>query len=334
MMRVLAGCVLTALAAFGQPAANRPEFEVATVKPTPPPEPGKMMRFSTVNSGGPGTPDPERVHWSGVTMKNLLMRAYNMKPYQISGPSWMDTERFDIDAKVPKGATKEDFMLMIQNLLADRFKVEIHRETKEMQMYALIVGKNGHKMKVSEAVPEAKDASKDGPGGGPNGAAPPPPPPPIGRLQIGKDGFPEMPKDFKARPGSTSMMMMPGRARMTANGVGMEQLVGMLSGQLAKPVTDMTGLKEKFDFTLTFEPNMNAGPMGPMGPAMSGMMAVQRGGPDGGDGGDHAKMMENMEPAPTIFNAVKEQLGLALDPRKGPVEIIVVDKAEKTPSEN
>ncbi len=88
------------------------------------------------------------------------MTAYGVKTYQISGPAWLDTERFDIVAKVPQGATKDDVKLMLQNLLADRFKLTLHREKKDMPMYALLVAKNGPKLKESPPDdPNANDAA-------------------------------------------------------------------------------------------------------------------------------------------------------------------------------
>ena len=78
--------------------------------------------------GGPGTPDPGRYTTSNMTLKGLLVSAYDVKAYQITGPAWIETERYDIVAKVPAGATKEQFRVMLQNLLAERFKIELHRE--------------------------------------------------------------------------------------------------------------------------------------------------------------------------------------------------------------
>src|ERR1017187_1636471 len=115
--------VLTACAAFGQAAAESPTFEVASVKPAEPQAMG-MMRVRM--SGGPGTPDPGQLTYSNVSLKDILINAYAVKGYQINGPKWLDSERFDIVAKIPKGATKEQFQLMLQNLLAERFKLTLH----------------------------------------------------------------------------------------------------------------------------------------------------------------------------------------------------------------
>src|SRR6266446_4406926 len=164
MMRAAVGLSVlfcTSSRVFGQVAEAPPTFEVASIKPAPPPT-GGMMRVGM--SGGPGSPDPGRATFTNMSLKNILMRAYEVKGYQISGPGWLDSERFDIVAKVPQGATKEQFLLMIQNLLAERFKLTLHREKKELPMFALLVGKNGPKLKESVDDPNANDAPAAGGG--------------------------------------------------------------------------------------------------------------------------------------------------------------------------
>lgn len=82
------------------------------------------------------------------------MTAYGVKNYQISGPPWLDTERFSIVAKAPPGAAKEQVLVMWQNLLAQRFQLKLHRETNDIPIYELVVGKNGPKLKESAPDPE------------------------------------------------------------------------------------------------------------------------------------------------------------------------------------
>jgi len=81
--------------------------------------------------GGPGTADPERITWTGATLNGILIAAYGVKADQIAGPGWLGSQRYDIEAKVPPGATKAQLNMMLQNLLADRFRLALHRETKE-----------------------------------------------------------------------------------------------------------------------------------------------------------------------------------------------------------
>ena len=212
---------LTVCAASAQTTATQAEgasvaFDVASVKPAAPITGGRLM---VRMSGGPGSPDPGQITYTNVAMKNLLTTAYNVKGYQISGPAWLDSERYDIAAKIPKGATKEQFQLMLQNLLAERFKLTLHRESKDLPIYALVVGKNGVKMKESP-----KDDPAPDPAGGPSSPSAPPPPSgsgamgdgPNGRMKMGKDGMPQMPPGA-GRGGMMMMMTNGGKMRLQAN---------------------------------------------------------------------------------------------------------------------
>ena len=330
--------VLSCGAAFGQ---GSPAFEVASVKPAEPPSAG-MMGLRVGMRGGPGTPDPGQINYSNVTLKNVIQNAYGVKGFQITGPKWLDSERFDIVAKVPQGATKEEFKLMLQNLLAERFKLTLHRESKDMPMYALVVGKNGPKMKevVDEnPVPGTTASAPGGPSGsgGPSAFAPPPPPPPSNgpntgfamggaapaRISVGADGQIKLPPGMGK--GGLMMMMSAGRMHLVGNGQPVAALVEAISNQMGRPVIDETGLKGKYDFDLDYSPEgMTGGPMGMMPPM-----------PHGDGPGGAAPISASPESAgPTLTTALKEQLGLQLESKKGPVEMLIIDRLEKTPTEN
>ena len=124
----IAGCCL----AFGQTAWK---FEVASVKPA---------------AGGPRGPsatlDPGMVSFRNTNLKNLLMRAYGLRNYQIQGPGWIETERYDVVAKVPDGAPPDQVPAMLRNLLAVRFQLLARRETREESVFVLSVGKNVPKL--------------------------------------------------------------------------------------------------------------------------------------------------------------------------------------------
>src|SRR5579872_4136200 len=105
-------------------------FDAASVKPAEPPKPDAHGRILMSGpSGGPGTKDPGRIRYPFMSLKNLLMNAFDVKGFQIVGPAWLDMERFDITATMPPQTTKEQFRVMLQNLLAERFKMQFHRET-------------------------------------------------------------------------------------------------------------------------------------------------------------------------------------------------------------
>jgi len=300
--------------AYGQTAEKALTFDAASIKPAAPPTPdGRGRIFLAGPSGGPGTPDPGRIHYPFMNLRNLLINAYDVKGFQITGPAWLDTERFDITATMPPDTTKEQFRAMLQNLLAERFKLALHRETKELPMYSLVVARNGPKMKESvEVQPPVEDAG------------PPAPPGALPEPKMGADGFPILPAQITGRGGIFNMMM-PGRARMVGIRQTTQDLAARLSSQLSRPVTDATGLTAKYDFTLTFSPEGMNGPMGPLPPPPPP--------PDGGGRGPAAGPSEQEAP-PDIFSAIQAQIGLKLEPKKGPVEIIVIDHMEKTPTEN
>ena len=291
--------LLCASIALGQQPNPKLTFEVASIKPA---APQAMGRLQGSVDGGPGTPDPGRIRFTDMPLRVLIMRAYDVQSFQVSGPSWMDSQRFDIIAKVPDGATKEDAQIMLQNLLADRFKLKLHKGSKEAPIYELVVAKGGIKLK--EAVQTAT-APAEGAGG-------PRPGPPT----RGKDGF------LRTPHGQVGIQaMVNGRMRMQGDAVTMARLTDILGMALGRPVVDKTGLTGAYDVTLDFSPEgMGPGPKGP--------------GPGAGGGNPAEAPRDSNDSGPTIFTALQEQLGLKLESRKGPVDLLVVDSVEKTPTEN
>jgi uncharacterized protein (TIGR03435 family) len=218
----------------------------------------------------------------------------------------------------------------------------VHREKKELPIYSLVVTKAG-KLKVSTATAPPPD---------PDGPLPPPPP---GPPKFGPDGFPVLPTEMASRPG-IFMMMMPGRARLTATAQTMQDFANRLSMQLNRPVVDNTGSTAKYDFVLTYAPDPNEG-LGRGGPGPGGPMIALAPGPGAGAGAgpgpgqaagggtgaapgpgrgandDNLALPEGETPQP-LLGALQSQLGLKLEPKKGGVDIIIIDKIEKTPTEN
>jgi uncharacterized protein (TIGR03435 family) len=233
-------------------------------------------------------------------MKTILMWAYGIKTFQLMGPSWTDTERYEIVAKVPQGATKEQVAVMLQNLLEERFHLSLHRETKELLTYVLLPGKNGPKLTKSDpAASEDEDALPD--------AAMPRP-----RVTMGKDGFPEIPPDARI-PGSFTLTLSGGeftRTKVFARHRTMDQLADTIGIYVNRLVRNLTELQGRYDFTLAFE----------SAPEID--MAAAKPAEARDDSG------------PTIFAAVQQQLGLRLEARKGPVEMLIVDRLDKVPTGN
>jgi bla regulator protein blaR1 len=257
---VLAALLLAAsLAPRWLAFAQQPSFEVASIKPGDPDSRRVSLGIRPGNHFGT----------TNASLKTLIGFAYDLRDHQISGgPNWLDSARFDIDAKpdpaviIPKGPDGAGQMrLMVRSLLADRFKFAAHRESRQEQVYELVVDKGGLKMK--EAAPL-----------GPN------------------QGF----------------GLRMGRSELIGTGSPVALLANQLSQRLGRSVIDKTGLTAKYDFTLKWTPDP--------GPAA--------GKPEPDDG----------EPAPdpngpSIFTAIQQDLGLKLQSAKGPVEVLVIDHAEK-----
>jgi uncharacterized protein (TIGR03435 family) len=204
-------------------------FEVASVKPSGP--------HSVRNSdGGPGSHDPERFAFTSAVLRDLLFRAYGVDFYreQIEGPAWIDTEKYDVAVKIPKGTTKEQFRQMLRNLLTERFKLEVHRDTRLLAVYELAVSKHGPKLKASI----------------PNGAVRdlPAAQPAIGAED--KNGFPLLP------PGRPTWVMSNrvGVSRLAAQQQRVSVLSQILTLPLGRPIIDKTGLTGLYDFTLEYDP--------------------------------------------------------------------------------
>jgi uncharacterized protein (TIGR03435 family) len=277
---------VTAAAAFGQTPAVRPEFEVASVKPS------AALVDGQFSIG---------VHLDGAifrcnyfSMRNYIMMAYDVKDYQIVAPDWMATDHFDVVAKLPAGVTGEkQHRAMVQSLLEDRFKLVVHRETKDLPSYALVVGKNGLKVKEVPPDPETDDADKGkvdvtATGGGRGGTV----------VNYGKGSY-----------------VTYSLNKLEAKKVTFASLVDTLGRFVDRPIVDMTGLTGRYDFTLEY--------------SVEELRSLVR-----ASGGDASRIPDlGGDPTISIFSSL-EGLGLKLEPRKTSVEVIVVDRAEKTPTAN
>jgi len=133
-------------------------FEVASVRPSPPPGPHP---FYGPARGGPGTNDPERITWSNAALRAIIMGAYDVQTFQLIAPDWLSSARYDIAAKVPAGATSEQVSVMWQNLLKDRFGLVLHHESKELPVEVMTIAKGGAKLKET-ADPTIEPFTPDG----------------------------------------------------------------------------------------------------------------------------------------------------------------------------
>jgi uncharacterized protein (TIGR03435 family) len=279
LFRILFSGFLAACAALAQSGPQQLAFEVASIRPSPPFQ-GGSLRIGIF--GGPGQGDPGQISYSYMTLARLVLAAYGIEPSQLTGPDWINSIRFDITAKLPPGTTKEQVPTMLQNLLADRLKLRVHREARPTVAYELTIADGGPKLKAATN----KSVSVEGSSGEP---------------RLGPDGFPEIP------PGQNGEMTIDGRARWQSFNSKLEELAGMLARELHAPVTDGTGLDGRYDISLFWA---------------SAALAAD------------PEMTDDRPVGPTIMSALKRQLGLRLVSKTGAGSFLVVDSAEKVPTEN
>jgi uncharacterized protein (TIGR03435 family) len=154
---IVALLALLSSAAAAQTPAATPAFEVAVIKPSlPMAEAIPLLREGKLKAGV--SIDRARVDMGFVTLSDLIVAAWKIKPHQISGPDWLSMERFDIQAKLPDGAAEDQLPQMLQGMLADRFGLQTHTESRVLSAFALVVGKNGAKLQPSTLPPDPEPA--------------------------------------------------------------------------------------------------------------------------------------------------------------------------------
>jgi uncharacterized protein (TIGR03435 family) len=246
--------VLTTAAAWSQPAAPRPEFDVASLKPV-------VLDGADTYTANLGTVRNGVLTMTNVTLADCLRLAYAIPTEdQIAGPDWIKSKavRFDILAKAPPETSRDEAFRMLQPLLERRFALTSHRELREMSYLALTLAGNG------PAMPVAK----------------------------------EPPQGVNRHAGN----------RIYNNHIDMPLLAYLISRFTRNRVLDRTGLKGYFEVKLDWAPEERSAP--------------------------GAETALDPVPGDSIFVAVRKQLGLKLEPRKGPVDMLVVDHANPTPLEN
>jgi uncharacterized protein (TIGR03435 family) len=275
-------------------------------------------------TGGPGTSEPGRFRAPRVSMSTLLGLAFDVKNDQITGPAWLrdfsSANNYTIVATIAPGTTKEQFRTMLQNLLAERFHLVFHKETRDFPGYELVVDKGGAKFKeVATSQNAGSPAVTD--------------PRAILEAPAGDDGFPKLPGSRvisqMSRNGGPTRTKYQERtmAEFVSNLgylIGASQGKSVLDGHLQPRVVDKTGLTGKYTFILEYYDGAAAqlGRMFPSGAAPDAGNAASPAATDPGGG-------------PTIFSAIQKQLGLRLDKVAAvPLEMIVVDSVDKVPTEN
>jgi uncharacterized protein (TIGR03435 family) len=322
--------LLAAVAAFGQvaPATQAPAranltFEVASVHAVDMSQlqeamkAGKMPKFGLQIDG-------LRAEYNFMSLQDLIAIAYKVKTYQIAGPDWLPQTRFNIAATMPEGASRDDTPAMLQALLRERFKLVAHLATQDQPVIALLVGKGGPKMKdasgpalpidlTAELKPnQTKMDTGDGPmimTRNPDGSS---------TMNMGERGTFVQRMDMQAKV-----------IHIDADHLNMDGFADLLTrimgiGGQAPQVVNMTGLTGSYQLSMELN----------LADLMAAARAQGGGGPEGGAGA--AAIPEASDPSgtgSTVYAAVQKD-GLKLEHRKAPVQQLIVDHVEKTPTDN
>jgi uncharacterized protein (TIGR03435 family) len=286
------------------PAA--PSFEVASVKPS---DPNAAGLFGSVPSMRPQGRSGLAV--SNMPLRLLIRMAYGVQDFQIiGGPTWQMSNKFDITAKAPEGTTQgmQELVPMMKTLLADRFKLRTHTETRELPTYALVVARSdgtlGSAMKpsTSDCSNAAAEAQK--------------------RAEALTQGGPAAIAALLPKPGETvKCALMPAidpanpaaGFGLRADGQPISALTQMLTQVTSRRVIDRTGLTGLYDWELRFDPQVFLALLPQLGIDLPAI-------------GANANLPASDSPA--LLTALQEQLGLKLDSQRGPVEVLVIDSAE------
>ena len=292
-----ATAAVTATQVQGQGSAAL-AFEVASVKPSNPDVSNPLSALPLILPSGAG-----RITASNIPLKNLVLGAYELQDFQLSGgPSWLTSRKWDINAKAenPK-ATLKDMMAMLRSLLADRFQLKTHMETRDVPIGVLVMarsdGKLGPKLKLSTAnCPSAEELTAKAQealttGGG------------LGALQslVGRGECSILPTVAANNPSAGMGLGMKGQPIST--------LVTLLTQFTGKTVQDRTGLTGRYDFELTFDPEVLLRMISNLGVNIPAGSLPQSN-------------------APSLLTALQEQLGLKLENDKAPGQVLVIDSAE------
>lgn len=289
--RCLVPALVAAAAAFGQ--TPRPEFEVASIRATDQSNPQQVSVGVHV--------DGAQVSITYFSLKDYIRVAYKIKDYQVVGPDWITSERFDIAAKIPAGANRDQVPEMLQALLEERFKIKTHMDSKEFPVYALVAAKGGFKLKETPADAGAEPA------------------------EAGRGGAVNVTASGSARGVSLNL----GRGsyftfadnKLEAKKVTMVTFSDTLARFMDRPVVDMTELKGNYDITLNFTQEDYTAMLIRSAIAAGVVLPPQ------------ALRALEFSSGDSLASAL-QLVGLKLDARKAPLPVLVVDKIEKTPTAN
>jgi uncharacterized protein (TIGR03435 family) len=282
--------VFLAAAAFAQ-TSPRPEFEVASIRPSAPPTADVKVGVHI---------DGAQVSFTYLALKDLIQSAYKLKNYQVVAPDFVASDRYDIAAKLPAGATREQVPEMLQSLLEDRFKLKFHRDSKEFPVYALVVVKTG--LKLKEAAPDSEAEAAEAAKGNVNVTA-----------TGGRGGV-------TLNLGQGSYFAFADN-RLECRKILMTQFADTLARFMDRPVVDVTGLTGRYDIKLEFTPEDYMAMLMRSAIAAGVVLPPQA-----------LKLLE-MSSGDSLGTAL-QTVGLKMESRKSPLPVLIVDKMEKAPTDN
>lgn len=300
MKRLLVPCLGLVLLVPALHAQSEP-FEVASVKPSSPAQAGPLANLPMV------LPALDRVTAQNVTLRLLVMTAYQKQPYEVvGGPQWQNSDKFDINAKAAGARSTDQLLGMLQTLLADRFKLRVHTEQREVPIYALVVARDdrrlGAKLKPSaDTCPDLKEmqqkALEDLAKGG--GIA--------GLIAAGAQPNQGGPCSVSGFQPAT-----PGAIGLRVRGQTMSMLTMLVTQFVGRPVVDKTGLTGAYDFEFAIDLRSLLQQASFLGVNVPGVEAAL------------AKLPEG----PSLMTQLEEELGLKLESQRGPGDVLVIDSAE------
>jgi uncharacterized protein (TIGR03435 family) len=272
------------------------EFEVASVKPT------AQLTGQQVNVGL--HIDGAQVHINYISLKDYIAIAYRLREHQVVGPDWLASERFDIDAKLPSGASRDKVPEMLQALLADRFQLKLHHGSKDFPVWGIIAAPGGPKMKES-----APDPAADTP--------PAPGEPSRDAVQVNASGGPQGVSINLGRGSSYNFA----DNRIEVRKLTMTQFADQLARYMDRPVVDMTNLRPQYDFSIDLTLDDYR------------VMLIQSAVRAGVSLPPEALRLLNGASPESLFSGLRG-LGLKMEERKAPIDVVIVDSALKSPTAN
>jgi uncharacterized protein (TIGR03435 family) len=291
VFRCVVWCISASAVLLSQTPPARPEFEVASIKPTAVTPLGAQVHVGIQIDGA-------QAHCTYLSLKDYIRIAYQVKDYQITGPDWMASERFDIHAKLPENG-RGQFREMLQNLLTDRFQIKMHRDSKEFSVYGIVVGKGGLKLKESPL-----DPATEGDGG-------------VGGVNVSAEGGA---RGTTVRFGRGAYFSLADN-KFEARKLTIALLADSIGRFVERPVVDMTDLKGTYDLTLELTPEEYRTLLIRM--AMSAGVNLPP---------EVIKLLEGASDE-ALFKGLQAS-GLKMESRRAPLEVLVIDSVSKTPIAN